>query len=192
MRCLSQLHEARRRRATRTLPLVGAQGIEKRHKVAPETPQHRLAAVISETDMNPFLVQDAIEDVVDRLGGLGGVLGITDDAGFIQLHDVGFDQFELVAEDGGNFHPQVRDILVKAVGENSGEHVRAGAGELEGQFRERADEFIIAEQIQSSFADLLHHHPGGQQAGSRSAVGAEVLKIGTEKCLRMPSICDTK
>jgi len=65
--------------------------------------------------------------------------------------------------------------------------VRPGAGELEGRFRERADKFRISEKIQSPIADLVHHHPGTQQAGSRSAVGAEVLEIRKGKCLRMPS-----
>ena len=48
--------------------MIGAQRVEERDQVAPETAQHRLAAVVAEADVHRLLVQHPVQDVVDRLG----------------------------------------------------------------------------------------------------------------------------
>ena len=48
--------------------MIGAQRVQEGDQVAPETAQHRLAAVVAEADVHRLLVQDPVEDVVDRLG----------------------------------------------------------------------------------------------------------------------------
>ena len=64
-----------------------------------------------------------------------------------------------------------------AVGENLGEHVRAGAGELERVRGQRAGEFVIARQVERAFADLAGDDAGGLGAEGHARVFAEFLDI---------------
>ena len=75
--------------------MIGAQPIEKRHHIAPESAQHRLATVVAETEVDGLLVQDAVEHVIDRVGRPLRILRIADDARLVQLHGVGFNERQL-------------------------------------------------------------------------------------------------
>src|SRR5439155_19521381 len=77
--------------------MIGAQPIEKRHHIPPESAQHRLATVVAETEVDGLLVQDADEHVIDRVARPLRILRIADDARFVQLHGVGFNERQLAA-----------------------------------------------------------------------------------------------
>jgi len=59
------------------------------------------------------------------------------------VHHLGFDHRQLAAEHRGDVHRQVGHIAVKAIGQQSRQHVWAGTGELEWQFGQRAHKFVI-------------------------------------------------
>ena len=166
--------------------VVGVQRIEKRNQITPEATQHRLSAVVAEADVHRAFVEDAVEHVVDRIGGPGRILRIAGDTGFVELNSVGFHEFNLTAQDTGNIHGQLGNVFVEAVGHHAREHVWSSARELQRSARELGNEFIVAREVERAFANLADHHAGGEQPLAGSAVGTITVEIRRSKVAADP------
>src|ERR1700694_633944 len=74
--------------------MVGVQRVQERNQIAPKTSQHGLSTVIPKANVDRSFVQYPIQHAIDRLRRPGGILRITDDAGFVDLYGIGFDQLQ--------------------------------------------------------------------------------------------------
>src|SRR5207247_7998158 len=76
------------------------------------------------------------------------------------------------------------DVCSSDLGENLGEHVRAGAGEFERVRSQRAGEFEITRQIERAFCDLTGHDPRGLASVCETLIFAKLfdIEIGRASC----------
>ena len=68
-------------------------------------------------------------------------------------------------------------VGIMTIGENVGEHVRAGAGEFERVRSQRAGEFEITRQIERAFCDLTGHDPRGLASVCETLIFAKLFDI---------------
>ncbi len=166
--------------------MVGVQRVQKGDQVAPEPLQHRLPAVVAETDVHRPLVRNAVQDMVDRLDGPGRVLRVAGDARLVELHGVGIDQLELPPQHGGAVHRHVLDIAVVIVGQQARQHVRPGAGELERCPRQRTGKLRVAGQIQRPVANAADDDAGGGQPIALGAVRPVAIDVSQREVVADP------
>ena len=68
-----------------------------------------------------------------------------------------------------------------AIGEHLGQHVRAGAGELERAGRQGAGELVVARQVERALADFAGDDAGRLRAIRQARIRAEFIEIAQRR-----------
>ena len=160
--------------------VIGLERIQVVHQLRPGAFLDRLAAVVTEAQMDRRLAffGNGAKHLVDRRRRPLPFVRVARQIRLVELHDVGIQVLDLLGEHIGDGVRQLLGILVVPVVQRLREHVRTGERELERLRRERLGARARQLEIQRSRADRPFDHSRRARAEAHARAARVIEPFG--------------